>query len=63
MKVKTFSVSVKMYVHMDYLAKEEEGEAMAWRSSIEFDGHAGAAAKIIFDASQDIARLISIWKW
>ena len=52
-----------MDVHMDHLAKEEEEEDMAWRSSMELDGHAGAAAKIIFDASQDIARLISIWKW
>ena len=57
-------VSVKMDVHnMDHLAKEEEEKDMAWRSSMELDGHAGAAAKIIFDASQDIARLISIWKW
>ena len=54
---------VSVIVHMDHLAKEEEGEDMAWRSSMELDGHAGAAAKIIFDASQDIARLISIWKW
>ena len=52
-----------MDVQMDHLAKEEEEEDMAWRSSMELDGHAGAAAKIIFDASQDIARLISSWNW
>jgi len=33
------------------LAKEEEGEDMAWRSSIEFEGHAEAGAKIIFKTS------------
>ena len=54
---------VSVNAHMDHLAKEEEEEDMAWRSSMELDGHAGAGAKIIFDFSQDIARLISSWKW
>ena len=50
---------VSVNAHMDHLAKEEEEEDMAWRSSMELDGHAGAAAKIIFNASQDIAPLRS----
>ena len=36
------------YCTRGYLVKEEDGEAIAWRSSIELDGHAGAAARIIF---------------